>query len=739
VIINMKKLLLLILLFTIQSVSYAQNGGTWTWIHGDSTQNLTGNYGTKGVSTPSNLPPGRYHPAFWKDLNGNFWMFGMSHSPNIADMWMYNPTINEWTWMSGSNTAAGTGNYGTKGIPSVNNYPPNRGFGASCWTDSAGDLWMYGGWISIPDLWRYNVTTNEWTWMDGGPSTPTRNINYGIKYVPSPSNFPGTRGECKSNWVHNNELILSTGDVWTYSIANNEWTWIGGDSVTSIANKGTIGVPSPTVRPSWGPSYTKWKYKDKVFFFGGLAKQDVWSFNLTTKLFTCELNPLSSSIIAPPRNCLHTTGYFPGHRTENHTIQSSECNRSYWTYGGGVAADLWLYYMDSNYWIRVSNGPMTGNWGIKGISNPTNHPKSKIGFGIWNDNLGNLYLFGGFNNWQVSPTSYYPGNDMWKFEPDPACLGSISLVGTPLIAPKKKSICHPSDSVVMTLDTAFFNINWNPTSKVTVNTDTSKLVFKPSSNTTFTVTAQGKCTAFDTITFLVKIGTPTYDTIYDTICTGTKWSQYPGSGIYNFVLTNQSGCDSNVELHLLKLRKDSFININICQGSSYTYNSVVYNSTGAYSTKFTAANGCDSNMILNLKVNPKSPLTTLVKKVCELDTFKYNGSSYTTDVIVTHILTNKFGCDSPVKLDLKFLPVFTAHIYDTFCSGDSFKFNNNQYYKTAGNYSYSFKNQFGCDSNVVLHLAMAGAGNDTIRIDSIVFGNMCSSYDKNLYFPTKYT
>jgi hypothetical protein len=421
----MKKLLLLLLLFTIQSVTQAQNGGTWTWIHGDTVAG-TSNFGTKGISSPSNLPPGRYHPAFWKDLNGNFWVFGNSGGTNLADMWKYNPTINEWTWMSGSNTSAGTGNYGTKGIPSVNNYPPNRGYGASCWTDSVGDLWMYAG-SGVTDLWRYNVTTNEWTWMDGGPSTPLRTKNYGVKYISTSSNFPGAKSECKSNWVHNNELIFCVGDVWSYSIANNEWTWIGGDSFASAAVIGSIGVPSSSNHPGWGWSYTKWKYKDKLYLYGGgVAKENIWSFNLTTKLFTCELNPSSSIMIPPPSNCLHTPGYFPGKRDEYHTIQTSDCNRSYWTYGGfsgtwgGTSmADLWLYNMDLNYWIRVSNGSSNGTWGNKGISNPSNHPPEKAGFGIWNDESGNLYLFSGFKK----------TNDLWKFEPDPACLGSISLVG----------------------------------------------------------------------------------------------------------------------------------------------------------------------------------------------------------------------------------------------------------------------------------------------------------------------
>jgi hypothetical protein len=58
-------------------------------------------------------------------------------------------TAKEWTWVSGSGTvptgAIGqTGVYGTQGVAATTNVPGGR-VRASSWTDSSGDLWLFGG------------------------------------------------------------------------------------------------------------------------------------------------------------------------------------------------------------------------------------------------------------------------------------------------------------------------------------------------------------------------------------------------------------------------------------------------------------------------------------------------------------------------------------------------------------------------------------------------------------------
>jgi hypothetical protein len=54
--------------------------GQWTWISGNSTGNQNGNYGTKGVTSPNNIPSSRRGPTKWIDYDGNLWIFGGRYS-----------------------------------------------------------------------------------------------------------------------------------------------------------------------------------------------------------------------------------------------------------------------------------------------------------------------------------------------------------------------------------------------------------------------------------------------------------------------------------------------------------------------------------------------------------------------------------------------------------------------------------------------------------------------------------
>jgi hypothetical protein len=86
---------------------------------------------------------------------------------------------NEWIWVAGSSKIPSTegvsGVYGTLGTPAAGNVPGSRN-GASSWTDSSGNLWLFGGigfdfagaGGSLGDLWKFDTSTNEWAWMSGG-------------------------------------------------------------------------------------------------------------------------------------------------------------------------------------------------------------------------------------------------------------------------------------------------------------------------------------------------------------------------------------------------------------------------------------------------------------------------------------------------------------------------------------------------------------------------------------------
>ena len=134
----MKKCISKLILSTIFSIifqtSFGQSG-SWVWLKGDNVGNPLGNNGTMGVASPNNEPSGRYQSAYWLDLQGNFWVFGGVGGND--ELWKYSPITNNWTWIRGN---SGSGTYGTMGIPSVLNNPPNLGYGSNCWTDYNGDL-----------------------------------------------------------------------------------------------------------------------------------------------------------------------------------------------------------------------------------------------------------------------------------------------------------------------------------------------------------------------------------------------------------------------------------------------------------------------------------------------------------------------------------------------------------------------------------------------------------------------
>src|SRR5437762_14366851 len=72
----------------------------------------------------------------------------------------------EWTWMKGDNVSNSAGVFGTKGVAASTNKPPAL-YGAALWLDASNNIWLFGGAQSFNTLWKYDISANEWTWMNG--------------------------------------------------------------------------------------------------------------------------------------------------------------------------------------------------------------------------------------------------------------------------------------------------------------------------------------------------------------------------------------------------------------------------------------------------------------------------------------------------------------------------------------------------------------------------------------------
>ena len=439
---------MLILLACLCLSARAQTG-EWTWMGGSNTNpagpggcaadyGSPGVYGTLGTAAVGNIPGGRDGGSSWTDSSGHLWLFGGqgivgNSSGDCAtifnDLWEYNPTTSEWTWISGSSPASPIfsgqpGLYGTLGTPAAANTPGSRNWAAS-WSDNQGNLWLFGGGGLdasdndglLNDLWRFNPSAIEWAWM-GGLSTVGQPGIYGTLGAPAASNIPGGRSEVAiwsdsggniwffGGWgfdASGNEGMLS--DLWEFNPSTNDWAWMGGSSAvpTSCAGistgncgppgiYGTLGTPAAGNIPGGRSGSAHWTDSQGNFWlFGGFGSDedgnmgylnDLWRFNPSTGNWT-------------------------------------------WMGGSGKLGSFCLTYMGATYCAE------SGVYGTLGAPAAGNIPGGRNGSSNWTDSHGNLWLFGGGgfdangNNGNL--------NDLWEFSPTTnewAWVGGSSTVGS---------------------------------------------------------------------------------------------------------------------------------------------------------------------------------------------------------------------------------------------------------------------------------------------------------------------
>ncbi|HYV90603.1 MAG TPA: kelch repeat-containing protein [Chitinophagales bacterium] len=374
----------------------------WTWVSGSAFCCEFGVYGVQGVADPANHPGARkWAAATWVDLDGNLWLFGgVGYDgggvySNLNDLWKYDITTHEWAWMKGSPIGNSTGSYGTKGVSSPSNEPISRHECGARWTDNNGNLWLFGGYTTtsqlMNDLWEFNVTTGEWTWMNGDSAFGQPGV-YGVKGIPDSANSPGARGgytklkDSQGNfWLFGGANgLVRYNDLWRFDPVNNEWTWMSGPN----NNADSAGI------------YTSY--------------------------------------------CDPDTGNLPRARYENRACWIDGQDRL-WFFGGWaysvVMNDLWYYDIASGEWNWVSGssaGNQSGVWGAQGIADPANHPSGRVGSVSWMDSACHQWLFGGID---FNTLDFY--NDLWKFTADSACGGNCTpVIPSPLFGASSTSLCE---------------------------------------------------------------------------------------------------------------------------------------------------------------------------------------------------------------------------------------------------------------------------------------------------------
>jgi N-acetylneuraminic acid mutarotase len=293
---------------------FSPDTGLWTWVSGAEAKNAPGLYGVEGTAAAGNAPGARYSANSWIDSSGNLWLFGgygynsTAGLGDLNDLWRYSPSSGQWTWISGGEGYDAAGVYGTLGTAAATNVPGARQSGNS-WIDSAGNLWLFGGYGYdgaggvgyLNDLWRYSLSSGEWTWVNGA-NAHNAGGNYGIEGTAAASSVPGARQGASSwidsaghLWLFGGSGYASTGDVgdlndlWQYSLSTAEWTWVtGGSGQNASGDYGTQGTISASTVPGGRQETNSWiDSSGHLWLFGGAGYgstgnngylNDLWQF-----------------------------------------------------------------------------------------------------------------------------------------------------------------------------------------------------------------------------------------------------------------------------------------------------------------------------------------------------------------------------------------------------------------------------------------------------------------------------
>lgn len=331
-------------------------------------------------------------------LSGNTYTTGPINS-NCAVSASFDPAF---TWVSGSDTTDASAVYGTQGVAATTNVPGARDAGVT-WTDANGNLWMFGGFAGyanstntktgnfLNDLWKYSPATGEWTWV-GGPSTICSQGVYGTEGTAAAANWPGARSAAIS-WTD------ASGNVWL----------LGGGGCDAADN---------------------FVLYDDLWEYSPAGGEWTWAGGSTT--------PYANGVygtegVPAPTN-------MPGARAAG--ASWTDANGNVWVFGGfgfdsatssgAQMNDLWKYSPSSSEWTWVGGSntfDASGVYGTQGMAAATNVPGAREGSLSWTDAKGNFWLFGGYGYDSTGHLGML--NDLWEYS---TSTGEWTWVGGPDIA-----------------------------------------------------------------------------------------------------------------------------------------------------------------------------------------------------------------------------------------------------------------------------------------------------------------
>jgi hypothetical protein len=504
-------------LFLLASAGPTVAAQDWAWVAGSATPDAFGQYGTSQVSSANNTPGARRDAVSWTGANGDLWLYGgIGNSAvqrgGLSDLWRFQKSNGNWTWMNGDSTATQQLTvFGTQGVASPDNTPGVRSW-SSGWTGPDGNLWLYGGFSGgaggetggaamYGDLWKYDVTSGQWTWVSGS-HLRQQSGTYGTQGVPHAANTPGSRwlatgwSDLDGNfWLFGGNVAATanTGsgslqDLWKYDVQEGMWTWISGTVlVDQTGIPGTQGLAASDNVPAGRLYANGWTdAAGNLWLFGGDAAvlgngntfhsymNDMWVFDVQTSQWTWVSGTASLDFFNPQWSTSYgslgvsSTDNLPGPR--RHAATWTDNDGNLWMQGGygvipgpsaGLLNDLWKFDVGARSWAWMGGTNLTNQasvFGTLGVVGSANTPGARTSAARWVDQHGDLWLFGGEGPGSANVNL----NDLWMY----AISGHLV------------SVAEPSRSTVprgFLLSQAYPN-PFNPTTQIQLSVDRTQRV-----------------------------------------------------------------------------------------------------------------------------------------------------------------------------------------------------------------------------------------------------------------------
>lgn len=418
----------------------------WTWTGGHySTWRAPAHYGTMFMTDTANLPPARWGAATWTVAGRYLWLYGGTEEScpwvprgDYSDLWMYDVQNRMWTWMGGRQELSVRPHYGQLNCFDSSSHPGAR-ICAGAWSGPDSSMWLFGGEVDngmmsyvddalYNDLWKYHPRRGQWAWV-GGPDTLFGRGNYGVKNVPSRSNWPRARKGMMvvSDSVGNAFVFGGQGgprsdslglynDLWKFDRQTGEWVWYSGTAGQcnganglGLGVYGVKGIASLQNVPGARYGGAMWLDRQgRIWLYGGYGNgrtglqdslSDLWCFDTTARSWTWITGSDTAGLPITGIIGVQSASNTPGSRTfpsfwlgdDDHLWLFGGSLRNYFTYGRN---DVWSFDLNTSVWTCMRD-QSAWNYGIKGVKSNSNVPYHRSGGSSWKTSRDTVWLYGG--------------------------------------------------------------------------------------------------------------------------------------------------------------------------------------------------------------------------------------------------------------------------------------------------------------------------------------------------------